>query len=55
MYFDGKNLYKVDKYNVQDLEVSFNVSDSSVYINNFILLVEYQNKIYQIKFEHTGA
>lgn len=55
MYFDGENLYKVDKYNVQDLEVSFNVSDSSVYINNFILLVEYQNKIYQIKFELTGA
>ena len=53
MYFDEMNLYKVDKYNMQDLEVNFNV-DSSVYIENFILLVEYHNTIYQIKFEYIG-
>lgn len=55
MYFDGKNLYKVDKYDVQDLDVNFRIPDSSVYIDNFILLVEYQDTTYQIKFYETGA
>lgn len=50
MYFDGPNLYKVDKYDVQDLDVNFRVPDSSVYIDDFILLVEYQDTTYQIEF-----
>ena len=50
------NLYQIEKYDdVQDLEVNFSVPDSSVYINDFILLVEYKDTIYQIKFSNVGG